>query len=136
MTTDIDVVVRGDSTSASALLPFLAEHDLGPRIDDAEAFAAETLVLLLQHYPTGVDVDLSFAWTEFEQHAIESSNSTRFGSLRVPIVRAQELVVFKALAGRARDVEDVTALLLMHRDIDESSARDRVAVWRVYPGRP
>jgi len=35
--------------------------------------------------------------------------------------------VFKAMAGRPKDVEDATALLLMHRDIDLARVRRRLA---------
>src|SRR5687767_3454020 len=51
MTTDIDVVVRGDETTPAAMLRKLATRRIVPRIDDAEAFARERLVLLLRHTP-------------------------------------------------------------------------------------
>jgi hypothetical protein len=126
MTTDLDAVVLGPELAVAAALRTLAVQGFVPRIDDAESFAAAHLVLLLRHEPTGVDVDLSFGWTEFESQAVAASTSATFGRVRAPMARAQDLVVFKAIAGRPRDLEDATALLLMHPDIDVAAARDRI----------
>jgi hypothetical protein len=127
MTTDIDAVIQGDATTCAEVLRALADHEVRPRIDDAEAFAATNLVLLVRHEPTGVDVDLSFGWTELEHRAIASSTETAFGRVRARIARPQELVVLKAVAGRPVDIQDVTALLLMHPEIDVAEARRSVA---------
>ena len=71
-TTDIDVAVRGDGVTIAELLAALAEHDIIGRIPDVEAFAQSTMVLLLEHRPTGVELDVSFAWSEFEHEALAS----------------------------------------------------------------
>lgn len=127
MTTDIDVVVLGDAVGTSKLLRILARHAVRPRIDDAEAFAERNLVLLLRHTPSGVDLDLSLGWTEFERDAIALSTETAFGRASYPMARAEDLVVFKALAARPKDIEDAAALLLMHPKIDLGEVRRRLA---------
>jgi hypothetical protein len=43
MTTDIDAVIQGDAVSVHALIGVLRKHQIVPRIDHAEAFAATTL---------------------------------------------------------------------------------------------
>ena len=40
---------------------------------------------------------------------------------------AESLVVFKAIAGRPKDVEDAEALLALYPDIDRALVRRRVA---------
>jgi hypothetical protein len=75
MTTDIDAVVRGDRVDVPTLLRLLAKKRIIPRIDDAAAFVRESMVLLLRHDPTGVEFDVSFAWTAFEHDAIEVCSS-------------------------------------------------------------
>lgn len=104
MTTDIDVVVRGDETTPVAVLRTLATRRIVPRIDAAEAFARERLVLLLRHVPTGVDLDLSFGWTTFEHEALEACSDATYGSVVAPMVRAEDLVIFKAMAARPKDI--------------------------------
>ena len=127
LTTDVDVVVRGDSVTVTSLLRTLAAHDVEPRIEDAAAFASRNLVLLLRHVPSGVDLDLSFGWTAFELEAIEASTKAAFGSKSLPMARAEDLIVFKAMAARPKDIEDAAALMLMHSDVDLSRIRVRLA---------
>ncbi|MCC6997874.1 MAG: hypothetical protein IT370_24880 [Deltaproteobacteria bacterium] len=126
MTTDVDAVVRGGAVSVAVLLRALARHQILPRIDDAAAFAASNLVVLLRHQPSGVDLDVSLGWTLFEHEAIESSTSARFGSIVVPMARAEELVVFKLVAARPKDVEDVVALLLTNPRLGIAGIRRRL----------
>jgi hypothetical protein len=127
MTTDIDVVVRGDETTPAAMLRALATRGIVPRIDDAEAFARERLVLLLRHEPTGVDLDLSFGWTTFEHEALEARSEATYGSVVAPMARAEDLVIFKAVAARPKDIEDAAALMLMHKEIDVDRVRRHLA---------
>ena len=125
-TTDIDVVVRGDAVDVRHALSVLATHDLLPRQPDAEAFARENLVLLAQHRPTGVDLDLSFAWSAFEHDAIADRQISKLGRVRLPIARAADLIVFKIVAGRAKDLSDVEALLLTHTTLNVPRIRRHV----------
>jgi hypothetical protein len=125
-TTDIDAAVRGDAITIERLLSVLARHDIVPRIEQAAAFAQQNLVLLLRHAPTGVDLDVSLAWSSFEQEAIAACTQTRFGRVRAPMSTPDDLVVFKAIAGRPKDVEDAEALLVLHPSIDIPRTRKRV----------
>lgn len=127
MTTDIDAVVRGDLTSTAALLRAFASERIVPRITNAEAFARESLVLLLRHAPTEVELDVSLGWTAFEHAAIDARSDAKYGSVVAPMARAEDLVVFKTLAARPKDIEDAAALLLMHEDIDLEQVRRRLA---------
>jgi hypothetical protein len=136
MTTDVDVVVRGDSVEISELLRILARHRVEPRIEDAAAFAEENLVLLLRHAPSGVDLDLSLGWTDFERAAIASSTRTAYGRASYPMARAEDLVVFKALAARPKDIEDAAALILMHAAMNLDRVRRRVMELAELAGEP
>lgn len=126
-TTDIDAAVRGDAITIERLLTVLAPHGIAPRIEGAAAFAQENLVLLLRHVPTGVDLDVSLAWSPFEQEALAASTKASFGRVRAPMSTPEDLVVFKAIAGRPKDVEDAEGLLVLHPSIDIARTRQRVA---------
>lgn len=126
MTTDIDVTVKGDQADVGALLRSLAKKKIVPRIADAERFASESLVLLLRHSPTGVDFDVSMAWTNFEHAAIAASSIVEFGTVQAPMASAEDLIVFKAIAGRPKDIEDATALLVLYPKLDRKRLRSRV----------
>jgi hypothetical protein len=125
-TSDIDVAIRGDRINVSAVLKALATKRIVPRIPRAEQFARESLVLLLRHTPSGVDFDVSFAWTEFEHEAISAATITTFGTVKAPMAQPEDLIVFKAIAGRGKDKDDVTALLTLYPALDLARVRARV----------
>jgi hypothetical protein len=127
LTTDVDAVVQGGSIDPKSLIRVLARAGIEPRIDRAEAFARENLVLLLRHANTGVDLDVSLGFTRFELEALAARRQVRFGTVQAPMARPEDLVIFKALAARPKDIGDATALLVMHADIDISRVRERVA---------
>ena len=127
MTTDIDAVVRGDAVEIPKLLRALARHAVHPRIEDAGAFAEKNLVLLLRHKPTGVDLDLSLGWTDFEREALAQKTKAAYGRASYPMASAEDLVIFKALAARPKDVDDAAALILMYPKMDLGRVRRRVA---------
>lgn len=127
LTTDIDAAVRGDAITTKALLRLLGRHGIAPRIQDAASFAEQNLVLLMRHEATGVDLDISLAWSAFEHAALARPVMLRFGRARAPMCRPGDLLVFKAIAGRPKDADDAQALLLLHPDIDLEGVRRRVA---------
>ena len=118
MTTDIDAVIQGDRLESPALLSALRRHQIVPRIDHAEAFAEMNLVVLARHQPTEVDLDLSMGWTKFERDALAMRASTRYGTVDAPMARVEDLLVFKAIAGRSRDVDDAVTLLTLYPNVD------------------
>jgi len=128
MTTDIDAVIQGDAVSFRTLIGVLRRHQIVPRIDDAEAFASTNLVLLTRHRPTEVDLDLSLGWTAFEHEALAARASTRFGKVAAPMARVEDLLVFKAIASRSRDVDDAVTLLTLYPNIDTTRVRARVSM--------
>lgn len=127
LTTDIDATVRGDQIDVASLLKALAKKRIVPRIHDAARFASESLVLLLKHQPTGVELDVSMAWTNFEQEALATCSVAAFGKARAPMAQAEDLIVFKAIAGRPKDIQDMTTLLVLYPAIDRARVRHRVS---------
>jgi hypothetical protein len=126
LTTDIDAAVRGDAIEVSTLVRALAKKGIVPRISNAEAFAGENLVLLLRHEPSGVDFDVSFAWTEFEHRAIAAATDATFAAVHAPMARPEDLIVFKSIAGRGKDIDDVITLLTLYPKLDRDLLRARV----------
>ncbi len=135
-TADIDAAIRGDEIQVRALIAALAKKRIVPRIADAERFASANLVLLLRHKPSGVDFDVSFAWTAFEHEAIAAATVAAFGTVKAPMARPEDLIVFKAIAGRGKDMDDVAALLVLYPKLDLMRVRARLRELAVLADAP
>jgi hypothetical protein len=81
----------------------------------------------MRHVPSEVDLDLSLAWTSFEREALDQRRFIAFGEVRAPMATVEALLVFKAIAGRSRDDDDVLALLNLYPSVDLADVRRRVA---------
>jgi hypothetical protein len=123
-TGDIDATIPGADLDLRALVRTLKAHAIVPRMPKAIEFARENQVLLLKHVATGIELDLSLAWIPFELEAIERAKSMPFGTTRIRAARPEDLVIYKLIASRPRDLPDVESLLLLHRErIDLSRVR-------------
>lgn len=127
-TDDADATLWAPDVELPALLRTLSKHGIIARIDDIEAFAAQSQVLLLVHKPSGVPMDVSLAWLPFERDALSRAETVSVGGVEIPMATAQDLIIYKAIAWRERDRRDVEELLRLHRSaVDLSYIRDRVA---------
>jgi predicted nucleotidyltransferase len=122
------VTVRADDCDPDAVLTAFERYELIPRVDDARAFAEVNQVLLLRHKSSAVDVDVSLAWLPFELEAIHSAEQLSIAGVRARVARAEDLVIYKAVAWRPQDQQDVERLLTLH-----GSRIDLVRVRRVVP---
>jgi hypothetical protein len=128
LTRDVDAVVEGAAISTSDLAAELAEVGIVPRIADAVGFAAETLVFRARHAARGVDIDVSRGWLPFELEALAAASVASLAGVRVVVARAEDLVIFKAIAWRPQDQQDVERLLALHAntiDLARSTSRCR-----------
>src|SRR3954463_12361285 len=115
----------------------LADCSIRPRIDDALDFAERSQVLLLVHEKTRVTLEVSLAFSPFEQEALERSVEVDFGGVRIPVAIPEDLVIYKALAWRDQDRYDIEQLLTLHGDhIDLDRVRTFVHEFSQILGEP
>lgn len=123
LTRDVDITVlvaseRLESFVEEVLLTF------APRLPQAREFALQNRVLLVQT-EEGVPADISLGIPGYEEHALKRAiimEIPEAGSLR--IASAEDLIIHKCVAGRARDVEDVESILIRQRlNLDTSYIR-------------
>jgi hypothetical protein len=126
----------GDAVELEDLVRALKASKIIPSVEDALRFARDNLVLLLRHVPTGVDLDVSFAWTAFEIEALRRRHIVRFGAGNAPMATPEDLVVFKVLAARPKDMDDALALLVLQPDIDIARVRKQVTELSAAAGEP
>jgi len=113
-TVDVDATVSAQAIEPERLAAVLARHDIVPRMENALGFARSRHVFLAEHRPSGVSVDVSLAWLPFEEEAIASAVTCDFAGVRIRVPRPEDLVIYKMVAARSRDIDDVGNLLLVH----------------------
>jgi hypothetical protein len=125
-TRDVAATLVGGTASLEQTLATLGQHGIGPRIPEALAFAGRHHVLLLRHEASGVDVDITLAWLPFELEAIASAPTMTIADIRLPVVRPEDLVIYKVVAWRPQDKQDVERLLAGHGDVIDLGRARRV----------
>ena len=81
-----------------------------PRRSDALAFATANRVLLIQA-TNQVAVDVGLAGSEFELEVLERSSHWEYRGTSLVTCSAEDLVLYKLVAGRTRDVADIEGIV-------------------------
>jgi hypothetical protein len=114
-TADIDVVLGIERDSATELLRSVARSAFEPLFPGVEDVVREAFLLPLRHRRTLVKVDLAVGATGFERQVIRRAPAESIGDLTVPVATAEDLLLMKTLAGRARDADDARGIILRRR---------------------
>ena len=111
LTGDIDLSILTGFGHEKAYINELCGKYAG-RIADAAEFAERHRVLLLQS-ERGIPIDISLGALPFEERVIERASSYRYlADIRLHTCSAEDLVVLKAFADRARDWADIEGVLI------------------------
>jgi predicted nucleotidyltransferase len=136
LTHDVDVLVTLPEASWGEVLARAASHAIVPRIGDAIEFAKRSRVLLLRHSPSTIDIDVTIAGLAFEHEVVARRESLDVAGVRIPFPRVEDLMVMKAIAHRAKDIEDLRGLLAAHPDADVAAVRNWIREFAVAAGMP
>ncbi|MGH9845771.1 MAG: nucleotidyltransferase, partial [Blastocatellia bacterium] len=109
--------------SLEALVPTGEAYGLTPRMTDAIEFTRTRRVLLLEHSPTGVAVDISCGALPFESEMMARARSLKIGTLEFKVAAPEDLIVMKAVAHRPKDIADIEAILNIQANLDFESIR-------------
>jgi len=109
LTQDVDLTIitgfGGEGTFVDALL-----GRFGGRLPDARAFALRTRVLLLQS-ELGIPIDASLGAMPFEERAVTRASGFAIQEgFALTTCSAEDLIVFKAFAGREKDWLDIDGI--------------------------
>ncbi len=113
-TQDVDIVVMVPWESEEDFLRKVLQR-FRPRMADALAFAKQHRVLLIST-SDGIPVDLSLGIPGYEEEAMRRATKVSLAGLAaIRVVSAEDLIIHKCIAGRARDVEDVERVLVRQK---------------------
>lgn len=124
LSADVDVTVELGKRSASELVAALDDAGFDLRVPDAAGFAESTRVLPFVHRASRMPLDVVLAGPGLEEQFLAGAREQLVGDVPVPVVCAEDLVAMKVLAGRARDLDDVAAIVHVRRgDLDLDRVR-------------
>lgn len=104
-TSDVDVAIAVTSARTIALVKVLEKK--GWKVEPYWR-KGEQLRLTRDDLPR---VDCVIATTDYEESAIARAVTATIGDDAIPVLTAEDLIVFKLMAGRARDYEAVAAII-------------------------
>jgi len=118
LTKDIDITL-GLGIDGFGQVKEVAQ-DLGLRIlvGNPKEFVQKTMVFPVIDDKTGIRVDFIFSFSLYEKQAIRRAKNVKLGKTLAKFASLEDLVIHKVIAGRARDLEDVTSMLLRNPDYD------------------
>ena len=80
-------------------------------------------MLLLRYSPSAVDLDLSLGMLPFEQEVVDRATDIDVAGVPLRVATAEDLVIMKSVAGRARDLADIENLIATNPDLDVERIR-------------
>lgn len=111
-TQDVDFGIKASPADTVAIIEAFTQAGWAPTL---RAGKAEVLRFSHDDLPR---IDLLVAGTPFEENAIARAASLTIDEHQLAIVTPEDLIVYKLIAGRARDYEAVGAVLNAVTDID------------------
>lgn len=124
-TEDIDIVIGVDTDELEKIIGII-ESDFKVRTEKVEEFVSQTNVLPLKEIESGIKVDIIFSFIEFEREAIRNAEVAKIEKAEVRIVSVNDLVIYKLLAGRAKDIDDAKSIIQINNTKIDKGRIDRV----------
>ncbi len=112
LTTDVDVTVEIASGGTESLVATLTSAGFHRTEDFSDEFVRVTRVLPFSHATTGMALDVVLAGPGLEEQFLDRVQVVDIAGVSVPVISPEDLIVTKALAGRAKDLEDIRGVLL------------------------
>lgn len=126
-TADVDAVVSIKNEEITVFLKNAKKYGLVPRINNPEDFAVKNRVILLKHFLTGIGLDISLGLLPFEMEAIKGSRSYKIGDVSIRLPKAEDLIIFKAVAHRPQDMLDIQEIIKLHPKLDKKYLKKHLA---------
>lgn len=118
LTRDIDITLGVDTDRLHEILSITEELGLRVLVEDIESFVRQTMVLPSIDDSSGIRVDFIFSFSPYEQQAIRRACRVNIQGQNVSFASAEDVIIHKIFAGRARDIEDVKNIIIKNPELD------------------
>ena len=119
LTKDIDITIGANIDKYRDILNIVQNLNLKILPKEPYKFVKETMVLPLLDEKTGIRIDLIFSSSEYEKEALKRGNKIKIGNTYVNYISVEDLIIYKIISGRERDMEDLKIILIKNKKIDE-----------------
>jgi len=119
LTRDIDITLGIGADELGRLKRVIEAAGLKPLVDDPEEFVQKTLVLPVGEENSGIRVDFIFSFSLYERNALKRARDVKLGRTPVKFASLEDVVIHKVIAGRPRDLEDISSILLKNPEYDQ-----------------
>lgn len=124
-TADLDVLILLSIDDIPKLIKECELLGLTTRVENAKEFADSNRILLLRHEKSGINIDLALGILPFELEVIERSHQISIGGISIQLPTPEDLIIMKAVAHRAKDIEDIKSIIEFTQTVDTQ----RIEFW-------
>lgn len=110
-TRDIDLTLGIDSDDYEKIEKICENLGLNILPENPKQFVNETRALPAEDSNLHIRIDFIFSFSPFERQAIKRASQKKLAGYNVKFASCEDLIIFKMIAGRAVDIEDVKSLL-------------------------
>jgi hypothetical protein len=111
LTRDVHITVGVDTDQFALIEGVCKTLDLKLIPENPEGFACQTRVLPAEETKSGIRVDFIFSFTLYELLAIRRAKEVLMNWYPVKFASCEDVIIYKMIAGRAIDEEDVRSML-------------------------
>lgn len=116
LTRDIDITLGIDTDDFTRLADVCGRLRLHILPEEPSTFVRQTRVLPAEEPESRIRVDFIFSFSEYERQAINRATPVTMDNYPVRFASCEDVIIYKMVAGRAIDIEDVRHLLAKNRD--------------------
>jgi Nucleotidyltransferase of unknown function (DUF6036) len=118
LTADLDALVLLDLPDIPQFLEMAKKLGIIPRIRSVDEFARKNHVLLMQHVPSGMNIDIVLGLLPFEKKMVERGSLLPVSSLELRLPTPEDLIIMKTVAHRPKDMEDIKGIIEVQKHLD------------------
>jgi hypothetical protein len=134
-TIDVDIIVQTELETLERVYSVFTQS-FTPLTEDPLQFFKTYFVLPLVHSTLRTKLDVSAALSEFERTALQRARRMQYGSATGTFCTPEDLILFKLVACRERDLLDAKDIITRNRDRLDRSYLHAVAQEFVQVERP
>ncbi|MBI2996060.1 MAG: nucleotidyltransferase [Candidatus Melainabacteria bacterium] len=119
-TKDIDITLGVSVEKLDSIIKIASSLELKILPDNPRKFVEELMVLPVIDGTSGIRIDLIFSFSPYEQEAIKRANKINISGTSVNFASIEDLIIHKVIAGRERDIEDISNIILKNSNFDKN----------------